>query len=201
MTNTRAPAATDSRQSLRQQIRIRRRSLTAQQQQQAAQAAASHMLQYAPLLAAQHIALYMSFDGELDTRPLIDALWAAGKKLYLPRLHPFCAGHLLFLRYRPQTVLSQDKFTIYQPPLDVRQILPVNKLDILITPLVAFDEHGQRLGMGGGFYDRTLQRWRSHKLLPVGYAHDCQLVPPLAAEHWDIPLPVIITPSRIWQWQ
>ncbi|MDI5829601.1 hypothetical protein MJN51_35850, partial [Salmonella enterica subsp. enterica serovar Kentucky] len=41
------------------------------------------------------------------------------------------------------------------------------KLDVLVTPLVAFDEDGQRLGMGGGFYDRTLQNWQQHKIQPV----------------------------------
>ncbi len=57
---------------------------------------------------------------------------------------------------------------------------------MLITPLVAFDEYGQRLGMGGGFYDRTLQNWQHYKTQPVGYAHDCQLVEKLPVEEWDI---------------
>ncbi len=69
---------------------------------------------------------------------------------------------------------------------------------MLITPLVAFDEYGQRLGMGGGFYDRTLQNWQHYKMQPVGYAHDCQLVEKLPVEEWDIPLPAVVTPSKVW---
>lgn len=195
-----SPSVYMTRQQLRQQLRQQRRSLDQWQQQQAAETAAGLLLALPPLSAATHIALYLSFDGELDTRPLIKALWALGKQVYLPRLHPFTPGHLLFLRYQPDTVLQQEKLAIYQPALDVRQVLPLSQLDILITPLVAFDEQGQRLGMGGGFYDRTLQHWRDYKLLPVGYAHDCQRVRQLPTEDWDVPLPMVITPSGVWRW-
>ena len=82
----------------------------------------------------------------------------------------------------------------------MRDVLPLSQLDVLVTPLVAFDESGQRLGMGGGFYDRTLQNWQQHGLQPVGYAHDCQAVEKLPVEKWDIPLPAVVTPSKIWQW-
>lgn len=54
--------------------------------------------------------------------------------------------------------------------------------------------------MGGGFYDRTLQNWQHYKMQPVGYAHDCQLVEKLPVEEWDIPLPAVVTPSKVWEW-
>lgn len=153
-----------------------------------------------PVLMAHTVALFLSFDGELDTRPLIDALWRAGKKVYLPVLHPFSLGHLLFLHYHPHSELVVNRLKITEPKLDVRDVLPLTELDVLITPLVAFDEHGQRLGMGGGFYDRTLQNWQQYGLQPVGYAHDCQRVEALPVEKWDIPLPAVVTPSRVWEW-
>ena len=71
--------------------------------------------------------------------------------------------------------LWKRRLTVDDPAvakLDVRDVLPLSGLDVLITPLVAFDESGQRLGMGGGFYDRTLQNWQQYGLHPVGYAHD-----------------------------
>ncbi|ADO10697.1 Uncharacterized protein ygfA [Pantoea vagans C9-1] len=71
----------------------------------------------------------------------------------------------------------------------------------MLVPLVAFDQHGQRLGMGGGFYDRTLQNWRQHGFLPVGLAHDCQQVDSLPVAEWDVPLPAVMTPSKLWQWE
>jgi len=54
--------------------------------------------------------------------------------------------------------------------------------------------------MGGGFYDRTLQNWRAHGFLPVGYAHDCQQVESLPVQEWDIPLPAVVTPTKTWRW-
>ncbi|GAB82919.1 hypothetical protein YgfA [Shimwellia blattae DSM 4481 = NBRC 105725] len=188
------------RHEIRKQIRQRRRALTPEQQHTFAIQAAGQMLRYPPLQQARHVALSLSFDGELNTRPLIESLWQAGKQVYLPVLHPFSPGNLLFLRYTPHTPLTVNIFNIAEPRLDVRSVLPLDALDVLVVPLVAFDAAGQRLGMGGGFYDRTLQRWQQYRLQPVGYAHDCQQVETLPAESWDIPLPAVVTPSRIWQW-
>lgn len=189
-----------TRQQIRQQIRQRRRALTPEQQTQFALHAADRMMTYPPVLLAQTVAVFLSFDGELDTRPLIDQLWRAGKRVYLPVLHPFSPGNLLFLHYHPSSDLVVNRLNIREPKLDVRDVLPLSQLDVLITPLVAFDAAGQRLGMGGGFYDRTLQNWRQHRLQPVGYAHDCQQVDALPTEQWDIPLPAVITPSKTWLW-
>jgi len=189
-----------TRQQIRQQIRQRRRALTPEQQTQFALHAADRMMAYPPVLLAQTVAVFLSFDGELDTRPLIDQLWRAGKRVYLPVLHPFSPGNLLFLHYHPSSDLVVNRLNIREPKLDVRDVLPLSQLDVLVTPLVAFDAAGQRLGMGGGFYDRTLQNWRRHRLQPVGYAHDCQQVDALPTEQWDIPLPAVITPSKTWLW-
>ena len=189
-----------TRQQIRQQIRQRRRALTPEQQTQFALQAADRMMAYPPVLLAQTVAVFLSFDGELDTRPLIDQLWRAGKRVYLPVLHPFSPGNLLFLHYHPSSDLVVNRLKIREPKLDVRDVLPLSRLDVLVTPLVAFDAAGQRLGMGGGFYDRTLQNWRQHRLQPVGYAHDCQQVDALPTEQWDIPLPAVITPSKTWLW-
>ena len=189
-----------TRQQIRQQIRQRRRALTPEQQTQFALQAADRMMAYTPVLLAQTVAVFLSFDGELDTRPLIDQLWRAGKRVYLPVLHPFSPGNLLFLHYHPNSDLVVNRLNIREPKLDVRDVLPLSQLDVLVTPLVAFDAAGQRLGMGGGFYDRTLQNWRQHRLQPVGYAHDCQQVDALPTEQWDIPLPAVITPSKTWLW-
>ncbi|MCT4702720.1 5-formyltetrahydrofolate cyclo-ligase [Enterobacteriaceae bacterium H20N1] len=188
------------RTEIRQTIRQRRRTLTDTEQQIFAEQAALRMLSFPPVINAANVAVFLSFDGELDTRPLIRALWQAGKAVYLPVLHPFSKGSLLFLRYDKNSHLVMNRLKILEPKLDVRNVLPLDNLDVLITPLVAFDEQGQRLGMGGGFYDRTLQNWRQHGLWPVGLAHDCQLVPTLPVEEWDIPLPAVVTPSRLWEW-
>jgi len=189
------------RQEIRQQVRHLRRAMTDEQQAQAAEQLAELALNYAPVTTARNIALFLSVDGELNTRPLIARLWHLKKAVYLPVLHPFSPGNLLFLRYSPETPLIPNKLRIPEPPLDIRQLITLDQLDLMLVPLVAFDQHGQRLGMGGGFYARTLQNWRQHGFLPVGLAHDCQQVDSLPVAEWDVPLPAVMTPSKLWQWE
>jgi 5-formyltetrahydrofolate cyclo-ligase len=133
--------------------------------------------------------------------PAIHWLWAQQKEVYLPVLHPFTPGHLLFLRYTATSPMTRNRYGIAEPELDMSQVVPHSTLDLICTPLVAFDAGGNRLGMGGGYYDRTLACWHEHRLgpKPLGIAHDCQQVETVPQEEWDVPLPQIITPSRCWQ--
>ena len=180
------------RHQLRQQIRKTRANLAALQQQQAEDSITQQALVLIEERNAQHIALYVSFDGEISTDKLIKTLWAQDKCVYLPVLHPFSPNHLLFLRYLPDTPMLKNKFGIWEPKLNVQNVLPLDELDILFTPLVAFDKQGNRLGMGGGFYDRTLQHWQKSSFIPVGLAHQCQQVEQLPTEAWDVPLHQIL---------
>lgn len=194
-----APSLLD-RQDIRQHVRHLRRNLTSEQQEQAADQLAEHAINIAAIADAQHIALFLSVDGEINTRPLIAKLWQQKKHVYLPVLHPFSPGNLLFIRYAPETSLTPNKLRIPEPPLDITQMVTLDQLEVMLVPLVAFDQHGQRLGMGGGFYDRTLQNWQQHGFMPMGIAHDCQRVDELPVAAWDVPLPAILTPAKLWQW-
>lgn len=187
-----------SRQQLRSHIRSLRRSLSAEQQHQASLDLVKQLLPRPEVQQAQHIALYLTNDGELDTTPLIHALWQQGKTLYLPLLHPVVSGYLVFQLYIPDTLLKPNQFGIGEPELNCSLLHPVSQLDLIFTPLVAFDAQGQRLGMGGGFYDRTLSQLHVEATKPrlIGLAHDCQQVESVPVEAWDIPLPSICTPSR-----
>lgn len=184
---------------IRQQIRQCRRQLSETEQQNAPFQVLQHLTQIEHIQQARHIALFLSFDGELNTQPLIDYFWQQGKQIYLPVLHPFSEGSLLFLRYDPQTPLETHRFGMAQPALNVNHVIPVADLDIIFTPLVAFDNQGNRLGMGKGYYDRTLANWQEKNIYPIGLAHDCQQVDHIDAKPWDVPLPEIITPSKHWQ--
>lgn len=186
------------RQQLRQQVRYARQQLSPQQQQHAAQQL-SLRLQALPLIQhSQHIAIYLANDGEIDPQPFIEWLWLQGKSVYLPVLHPFSKGHLLFLHYDATTPMTTNRYHIREPKLDVRRVKPIVELDIICTPLVAFDGTGQRLGMGGGYYDRTLSQWHQHRQgpYPIGIGHDCQYLSQLPNEKWDVPLPLVITPNH-----
>ncbi|WP_368868792.1 5-formyltetrahydrofolate cyclo-ligase [Proteus penneri] len=186
------------RDEIRKTIRQKRRLLTLDEQQQAADKLCEQVLTHPKIKPAQTIALFLSFDGEIDTSPLISQLWALNKQICLPVLHPFHRHHLLFLRYTPSTVLVKNHFNISEPPLNVNMVIPISNIDIIFTPLVAFDTQGQRLGMGGGFYDRTLENWQQKSFYPMGLAHTFQQVDYLPIANWDVPLPEIITPNKKW---
>ena len=186
----------NARSQLRKEIRQRRNTLSVIQQRNAAIALATSLSNHSKIQAANRIAVYLANDGELGTAAFIDWCWQQQKEVYLPVLHPFSSGNLLFLRYQQDSKLVSNAFGILEPKLDVTKVCPLTELDIICTPLVAFDETGARLGMGGGFYDRSLAHWQQSKLYPLGLAHDCQLVENIPVESWDIPLPEIITPSK-----
>lgn len=188
------------RQTLRKEIRQRRNALSPREQQLAARRIHERLFEHPRMLTAKRVSLFLSFDGEINTRPLIETLWQQEKEVYLPVIHPFSKGHLLFLRYEKSSDMTHHPFGILEPKLDVRRVLPVSQLDVIVTPMVAFDAQGNRLGMGGGYYDRTLKNWRQNGPYPIGIAHDCQQVEGLTRESWDVPLPEILTPSRHWRW-
>lgn len=192
-----------SRSQLRQMIRQRRTHLSRDEQKSAGINLLEQVKRLPHIQQAQNIALYLSSDGEIDTQPIIDWLWQQGKQVVLPVLHPFSKGHLLFLNYHANSPICLNKYGIAEPKLDKAQICLLKDIDIIFTPLVAFDSNGQRLGMGGGYYDRTLASWFSSGkgAIPIGLAHDCQQVGDIPCEHWDIPLPIFVTPSKIWHWE
>ncbi|MGL4222202.1 MAG: 5-formyltetrahydrofolate cyclo-ligase, partial [Shewanella sp.] len=101
-----------SRTEVRKQIRMARRSLSTEVQAEASFAACRRMLEKLSALKAQHVALYLSHDGELATAPLIEALWQQGIQTYLPRLHPFNVGQLLFLHYHADSPMQPNQFGI-----------------------------------------------------------------------------------------
>lgn len=195
------PNSLQIRNALRQTFRERRRKLSKQAQQQAQQAIVNRLIDLAWLKPGQRIAVYKTNDGELATDALIDYCWQQNIQLYLPVLHPFTAGHLLFIEYTPNSVMQANGYGIAEPMLDVRKVLPLAHLDILFTPLVAFDQAGNRIGMGGGFYDRTLSQLTAGNMRTkvVGLAHSIQQSISLPTEAWDIPLPYILTPDALHQ--
>jgi 5-formyltetrahydrofolate cyclo-ligase len=198
------PTEHSTSDSIRQLIRTKRKSLSNTFQHQSAEALLLNLQQDNEVKQAKHIALYLAHNGELDLMPFIHWCWQQNKYIYLPVVHPFSKGHLLFLRYDHNSSMEANRYNIQEPKLDVREIIPIRQLDIILTPLVAFDSNGARVGMGGGYYDRTLAKWYEHYTqnkrytpCPIGIAHDCQEVTKVPSEPWDIPLPKIITPTRI----
>ncbi len=180
------------RQLLRQQLRARRRALSTSAQQRASIRLLQGLRQHHWFTKSRHIALYLANDGEIDPAHLIAWCRQHHKQLYLPVLHPLNHGELWFYPWHQHTHLCANRFGIPEPALRQRgRLRPLWALDLVLLPLVGFDPAGNRMGMGGGFYDRTLvklERGSLRRPRLIGLAHECQKVERLPIASWDIPL-------------
>ena len=186
----------DALSKLRHHLRQQRQSIPPAQRAQFAQKVLSKVRHNLHCQPRQKIALYLPNDGEIDTQPIINFLKKRAISIYLPVLF----GKKLKFAKLGHTFLK-NRFGIDEP--DDTAILSAHQMHTIFIPLVGFDHNKHRLGMGSGFYDRTLTfkqrqgRYQHPKL--YGLAFDCQQVACLKAQPWDIPLNKIITPTTIYQ--
>jgi len=188
---------------IRRTCRRARRTLSIREQRHHSLDCIRQIRKISGLWRTRRIAAYLSADGELDLTPLFPLLYRAGRRIYLPVLRPRPQRKLWFARHPPEGPLRPNRFAILEPPLGRRDRKPPWGLDVLLLPLVAFDAGCNRLGMGGGFYDRTLaylrrgQTWRRPCL--IGVAHECQRVAALPVRPWDVPLDWIVTERQVYK--
>lgn len=189
------------RSDLRKAMRSQRRALDEAQRQRCAEQVAQRFAVTRQFRSAQHIGLYFPADGELNTVPLMQRAWAMGKCCYLPVLHGR-AQHLRFVAYYPDEVLAPNRLGILEPQRPVCERISAARLDIILVPLTAFDTAGNRLGMGAGFYDRTLafrtrrQCWQHPRLFGLGY--DFQRAKEIVAAAWDVSLDGVVTETAVY---
>lgn len=174
---------------LRKHLRQARRGLSSNFRRKATSAIVHRLLHGPWLRRARDIACYLAHDGEVDLGALPPILWRRGKRLWLPRVPPTPRKQLTFVAYQPLTRWRKNRFGIPEPL--TRQQCPLRRLDIVLTPLVGYTATGSRLGMGGGFYDRTFayRHWSSlHKPRLVGIGFACQQRVTLPQSPWDVSL-------------
>ena len=203
-----------ARKTLRKSLRTARKSLADSAQIEAANAITTQLNHFFATFFSHHsnecsqqttinTASYLVNDGEVNLSPFMQQArnTLPNVRFSLPVLHPVCKGHLLFLKFDEHTALVKNKYNIEEPVLACPSVIPSSQLDVILMPLVGFDTKGNRLGMGGGYYDRTLAftKRTTNKPLLIGVAHDVQEVERLPIAPWDIPLNAIITPTRLLQ--
>lgn len=188
-----------TRDVLRRQLREARRALIPDVRRAAAESAAEILAATPLFLNARRLAVYHAVDGELDPEPLVQKARAADKQVYLPALPTAAAGSMSFLPYPPGVVLKPNRYRIPEP-VSGEACAPAD-LDLVLAPLVAFDTRGNRLGMGGGYYDKSfsfLKRVKRARPALIGYAYECQKLPALPAEDWDVPLAGVATEQQFY---
>ena len=189
------------KKALRQDIREKRRALSDVEREHAAYLLCERVASSRIFQRSKHIAFYLTNDGEIDLSLLIEHAWQQGKHCYLPVLAEPNTRRLWFIPYTPDTKLKTNRFGIPEPiHSSSSRLRKTLSLDLILMPLVAFDKQGNRMGMGGGFYDRTLaflkQRKNWHKPNLLGVAYEFQKQQQLETNQWDIPLQAIATENH-----
>ncbi len=191
------------KQTLRSQIKQQRQALSQQQQHTAEHSLTTLLLQQPAINTSQHIALYLPHKGEISLQAFAKKAWEAGKNLYLPVINPTHSSHskspvMLFKEWNANSTLITNSWGITEPS-NSPSIKP-EQLDLVLMPLVAFDKKGNRLGMGGGFYDKTFAFKKTNpqqKPLLVGIAHAFQEVDALSTNSWDVAMDGVATDKNI----
>jgi 5-formyltetrahydrofolate cyclo-ligase len=179
---------------LRQQKREQRRTLSPAQQRRHAERVTTQLLSRPEFTNTEHIAAYLANDGEINPAEIIEQAWRLGKNIYLPVLSA-PGNRLLFAPFEANSSMCCNQFGIDEPDCPPEHRLKAEQMDLILLPLVAFDTQGNRLGMGGGFYDRSLANIRQHERRTqlFGLAHEIQKTEQLEVQEWDVPLDAVVT--------
>jgi 5-formyltetrahydrofolate cyclo-ligase len=184
-------------QQIRREIRARRRALSVREQKGNSLRMTRTLTRSKLFRNSQRIAIYVENDGEMGVSNLLSTIISLGKRCYLPALRPMRPNRLWFMEYRPEDHLTPNRYGIIEPSIHRRKPRPAYSLDLVLVPLVAFDATGNRIGMGGGFYDRTFSyltfRNKWHKPRLVGVAHELQRLNSIKKNPWDISLDAVVT--------
>ncbi len=187
------------RSALRQQMRLRRQQITFNEQQRISQQIAERVCSSALFQQSAHIAAYSANAGEIDPAPIVQAAWQLKKKVYLPVLQ--AGKKLCFVEYKQHDSLVVNQYQILEPVLTPEKMIAAEKLDLVLVPLVAFDQQGNRLGMGSGYYDSTFaflqEITRPSKPYLLGLAYEWQCCASTFSEAWDVKLDAAVTENIV----
>lgn len=181
---------------LRQQYKTLRLAQPAAQRMQAAEAVAKHLCNLSEWNAANYIAGYWACGGELPLH-VVQMRIQAPKIWCLPVVQS--DNTLKFAPWRSGDDLVSNQFGIPEPDISPTSALDANSMSIVLLPVLAYTRNGQRLGMGGGYYDRSFA-FRQSKVAPpllIGVAYSCQEAESLPAEAWDIKLDMLINEHEV----
>jgi 5-formyltetrahydrofolate cyclo-ligase len=186
--------------TLRHTLISTRKQLSPKLQAEKSALIVSSVLQCPAFINASNIAIYHAVNGEADPAALSNKILPSGKqkRFYLPILSPNKNQGLLFGEFTTKTKFKNNKFNIPEPLFNADALVEGRSLDLIIVPLLGFDSNGNRLGMGGGYYDRCFAFKKGKKTKPVllGFAYDFQQIDSLNPESWDVRLDMIATESQ-----
>lgn len=174
---------------MRAERKARRALLTVDEREQASNRACEVLLASPSWSRARTVALFHAMPGEVSTAQLLQAAWSTGRSVVLPVTPPL-GQPLAFRRVQPDTPLVRAHYGALEPGPTAVHVAHA-AIDLVVTPGLAFDDRGARLGYGGGYYDRTLPLTGPSVLL----AFACQQVERVPEEAHDVRMHAVVTES------
>jgi 5-formyltetrahydrofolate cyclo-ligase len=178
------------KQALRREIRARRDAMPPEERASRSSAIADRVLTLPEVATARTVMLFSSFGSEVDTAPIVDRLVGDGRTVLLPRVED---GDIVAVPWRPGEPLRPGAFGAGEPVGDAAD--PA-EIDLVLTPGLAFDRRGNRIGYGGGNYDRFLGRVR-RGVPAIAIAFATQIVPAVPAVRADRPVDAVVTEDEV----
>ncbi len=184
------------KKNLRGLMRARRRGLDAELREPYNAALNERLLNRLLELPPCMVAAYLAFDGEPDLAPSFGPLRQAGFRLALPFIEQQDEKSRMVFRYWQQDdALSENGLGFAEPAEGA--VVQLTELGVILLPLVAWDSNGARLGMGSGYYDKTLESLRNQpNPLRIGIAFDLQRSSEIPTDPHDVPLHELISNSQ-----
>ena len=182
------------RKNIRQNILQQRRALSYIEAFEAGKQIMKKLVDHPHFQNKRMVGSYLSLGGELSTEPINEYL-LEHHCLALPFMNVHERGHMDFYSYKKGDALIENRYHILEPENSPSKLVIPDAIEALIVPLVGFDIKGNRLGMGGGYYDRMLKKLSAQCVL-IGVAYDFQLLESVPVENWDMPLDEVITPTH-----
>jgi 5-formyltetrahydrofolate cyclo-ligase len=181
--------------ALRKSSRLKRAGLGGEQRLALDAAINRHLLDYTERLRPGTVAAFAAFDGEPDLAPALRQLDIDGVRLALPVILDEPGRPVIgFRQWRPTDAMKSNCYGIPEPvgTLELR----LSEIDLVLLPLVAWDEHGGRLGMGASFYDRLFEPFAGDdRPTRTGVGYDLQRSERLPLDPWDVRLHQVLTES------
>ena len=184
---------TEEKQQLRRTMRALESGLSARYKEESSRAIAGHLLAMPEYQEAGTVFCFVGTDREIDTRPILEDILAAGKRLCVP----LCTGKGI-MELRQVTDLRQlvpGAYGILEPPADA-PIVAVDEVDFAVMPCLTCNRLGQRLGRGGGYYDRFLSHYRGGTVL---LCQENLIREEIPLEPHDYPVPWVLTERGLYE--
>ncbi|WP_207262738.1 5-formyltetrahydrofolate cyclo-ligase [Desulfovibrio sp. Huiquan2017] len=185
--------------TLRKRLMERRAALSADEVARASEGAVSLIRTLYEWKNATEALLYWPVRGEIDLRPLAAELWRRGCRVLFPRCRPDRPGEMDLACAACEDEMTPGAFSILEPDATKCPAEDSCRPQIALIPGVGFDRQGNRLGFGGGYYDRLLARDAMRDTLIVGVGHEFQLVDRVPTQPWDKPVHVVCTDENLWR--